>query len=264
MFRENDTNLNPGATPERVLALCKAASLGNYNRQTLFDMTYLLFSDINNPPDEWGRTISVACDDLGFLVIENGNYRLNVENNTISTIDNFRRAVAKRVFANPETMFFRMSKWYMSQDYAVFSLRNWEDKAVQASNDGIGTIRENDFLGWRFWAAFLGLGYINGATLIPNMYVRIKDVIHDEYANNFKYGESIPAKTFFEWLLTKVPEAKTGSDSLCMGLSNGLRTMRDLGEIELLSERDAIRVPLYPIDEDKTNSVSHVIVKKVN
>ena len=117
-------------------------------------------------------------------------------------------------------------------------------------------------LGWRFWASFLGLGYVHGTELIPNMYIRVKDVLATEFSKSFAFDEEIPAAEFFNWLLAKVPEAKMPDDSINLALSSAIRTLRDMKEIDVKALMDAVPMYLYKIPEDNTNQISHIIVKE--
>ena len=118
---------------------------------------------------------------------------------------------------------------------------------------------ENTALGWRFWAAFLGLGYLSGTMLIPNMKLRIQDILATSFSDRFQYGEAILAKDFIQWLTTRLPEADL-RDRLPLAVSAGLRTLHELGLIKLESWRDSVRVPLYRIDGDPINEFSHITV----
>ena len=58
----------------------------------------------------------------------------------------------------------------------------------------LATLNENAVLGWRFWAAFLGLGYLSGTMIIPNMKLRLEDVLATTYTEKLKYNETILAQ----------------------------------------------------------------------
>lgn len=154
-----------------------------------------------------------------------------------------------------------MSKWFIGSNEQIFSSLNWEDKAVAATNAGIDKITNNDMLGWRFWASFLGLGYIHGTELIPNMYVRVRDVLATEFTKSFSFDEEIPANQFFTWIFTKIPEAKMEDGSINLALSSAIRTLRDMNEVVPLALMDAIPMYLYELPEDSTNKITHIIIK---
>ena len=48
----------------------------------------------------------------------------------------------------------------------------------------LAALNENAVLGWRFWAAFLGLGYLSGTMIIPNMKLRLEDILATTYTEN--------------------------------------------------------------------------------
>lgn len=92
----------------------------------------------------------------------------------------------------------------------------------------LSALNENAVLGWRFWAAFLGLGYLSGTMIIPNMKLRLEDILATTYTEKFRYDETILAQDFMLWLSTKLPEVEIES-KLPLALSAGLRTLHELG-----------------------------------
>lgn len=261
MFKTHYDHMRPGPTPERVLAICRVIASGHYTSDEIKDRIYLDKSTASKSGEEFRNSI-LAAEELGLIDLKENVYSLSVDPAQISTIDAFRRTAAKRAFSNKDTTFFKVSKWYLSSNEHVLFSGNWEDRAALANRSGVDKITDNDMLGWRFWASFLGLGYISGTELIPNMYVRVRDVLATEFAASFPYDEEIPAEEFLRWLWSKLPESATEDHSINMALSNALRTLRDMGEVIPTTQMDAINMYLYDIPEDPTNKVTHFIVKE--
>lgn len=262
MFLNKKNDMRPGPTPERVLAICRIVGKNIFTQEEIEERAYLSDADAKGE-EEFTKSLKVASEELGLLSRSDGKFKLSVSPDVIESVENFRYEVAKRVFNMSNSRFFQVSKWYISKNDTVLSMGNWESKAVAATGDGIENVTENDMLGWRFWASFLGLGYLSDTELIPNMYIRLRDILSNDFGKDFSYGDSIPANTFFDWLFSKAPEAKCEDTApLNLALSNGLRTLRDLGYIELVSGRDAIRRGMFIISEDKNNEISHVVVKE--
>ena len=67
-------------------------------------------------------------------------------------------------------------------------------------------MNENAVLGWRFWAAFLGLGYLSGTMIIPNMKIRVQDVLATNFSKKFKFNEAIQA---YDFIIETLEEAVT-------------------------------------------------------
>jgi hypothetical protein len=260
MFKEHYDHMRPGPTPERVLAICRILSSNPLTEEEMKDRIYLTKTAATKFGDEWDAVKAAA--ELGLISFKDNVYSLSVDPNQIATVDAFRRAVATRAFSNKKSTFFRISQWYIGSNDAVFNASNWEDKAAAAVKAGIDKIRDNDMLGWRFWASFLGLGYVHGTELIPNMYIRVRDVLATEFVKSFAFEEEIPAADFFAWLLTKIPEAKMEDNTINLALSNAIRTLRDMDEVAPVALMDAVPMYLYNLPEDPTNKISHIIVKE--
>ena len=142
-------------------------------------------------------------------------------------------------------------------------MRTWEGMAATCKTESkeLSALNENAVLGWRFWAAFLGVGYLSGTMIIPNMKLRLEDVLATSYAEKFKFNETILAQDFILWLSTKMPEVEFG-DKLPLALSAGLRTLHELGLIELKTWSDSTPIMLYRVDGDPINSFTHITVKE--
>ena len=261
MFKTHYDHMRPGPTPERVLAICRIVAAGRCTIDEIKERIYLDKSSTSKSGEEFSNSIRVA-EELGLIGLKDGLYTLVVDPSQISTPDTFRRTAAKRAFSNKDTTFFKVSRWYLSSNEHPLFSGNWEDRAALANRSGVDKITDNDMLGWRFWASFLGLGYISGTELIPNMYVRVRDVLATEFAASFPYDEEIPAEDFLRWLWNRLPEAVMEDHSINMALSNALRTLRDVGEVIPTTQMDAINMYLYDIPEDPTNKVTHFIVKE--
>lgn len=261
MFKDHYNHMRPGPTPERVLAICRLLSSNPLTEEEMKDRIYLTKTAASKIGEEFRNSINTAVE-LGLISLKDNVYSLSVAPNQVASVDAFRRTVASRAFSNKKSTFFRVCQWYIGSNETVFPHLNWEDKAAAAVKAGIDKIDENDMLGWRFWASFLGLGYIHGTELIPNMYVRVRDVLATEFPKTFAFGEEIPAGQFFEWLFTKIPEAKMADDSINLALSSAIRTLRDMDELAPLALMDAVPMYLYNLPEDSTNKISHIIVKE--
>ena len=97
--------------------------------------------------------------------------------------------------------------------------------------------------------------------IIPNMKIRIEDVLATTFADKFNYDEAIRATDFITWISTKMPEVDM-SGKLPLAFSAGLRTLHELGLIKLETWRDSNRVFLYSVDGDPINDFSHITVRK--
>ncbi len=159
----------------------------------------------------------------------------------------------------------RFSRWYVAQNEKILNQDSWEVKAATAARDvsELDGLHEKAAKGWRFWAAFFGLGYLDGSTLLPNMKTRLQDVLSVDFAKAFSYGDAVSVTEFGPWLASKLPEADLSGVSAPwpLAVSAGLRVLRDLNLLELEARRDTVRVPLYP-DGDPLTDFSHITVRE--
>ena len=131
--------------------------------------------------------------------------------------------------------------------------------------DRLGTQISNQMaLGWRFWAQFLGFGYMNNTSFLPNAYVFVKDVLEllnleknkdyqiDEFMHLFEqYGEILSGNL--------QPER-----NMNIALSSALRQLHDNKEIELKYRSDAeSRWILYPSMEQFNDQIASIVYKGV-
>lgn len=262
LFKAHYDVMRPGPTPERVRAICKLLSGTELTENEIKDYIYLDKTVTTKIGEEFKRSLQASVE-LGLVAYKDSRYTLAVDESQVHTVETFRRTVARCAFANRDSTFFRVSRWYMNANETVFDEIVWEKKANMVKKAlGDDRINENDMLGWRFWASFLGLGYLSGTELIPNMYLRVRDVLAVEFSKVFAFGEEVPAHDFFAWLWELIPEARTEDESINLALSNAIRTLRDMGEVKPVFFPDAVPMYLYSLPEDSTKMITHVIVRK--
>lgn len=261
MFKTHKDGLRMEPTPERVYAVCKYSAQQRCSRDDLV-AALSMFPNVAQNTGDIMAAIHVA-EELSLLQTKDGSISFIGSKDILVSYIYFRRYVADRVFKQRETTFFKVTEWYISQNEVVFQYDTWEDKAAAIVRDGIDSINENDFLGWRFWASFLGEGYLHNQILIPNMKVRIQDVLVSKFSETFKLGKIVPAYDFLQWLQIQIPEVSLQPDELVpLGVSSALRTMHELGLITLTAQMDATRVKLYPVEGEAFLDFSHIMVKE--
>ena len=213
--------------------------------------------------DQINKSVNVALEELSIIKAQADNLVLAVDPDVIASPATFRRYVSSRVFAAKDTTFHMFTKWLISQNERIFSLKSWEGMAKTCGSEvkELSALNENAVLGWRFWAAFLGLGYLSGTMIIPNMKLRLEDILATTYTEKFRYDETILAQDFMLWLSTKLPEVEIES-KLPLALSAGLRTLHELGLIKLEMWSDSTPIMLYYVDGDPINGFTHISVKE--
>lgn len=250
-------------TPERVLSVCRLIAHKSMTRDEVRKAMTLGIND-KRGLDQIDRSVNVAVEELSLIEARDDKLVLSVAPGVIATPASFRRYVSDRVFSAKNTTFYMFTKWLIAQNERIFSMGTWESMAKTCGSEikELSALSENAVLGWRFWAAFLGIGYLSGTMIIPNMKLRLQDVLATSYAEKFQYNERILAQDFILWLGTKLPEVEMGS-RLPLALSAGLRTLHELGLIVVDTWSDSTPIMLFPVDGDPINSFTHISVKEM-
>jgi hypothetical protein len=262
MFKKHYDNMRPEPTPERVFAVSNLAAELNSSRAEIIKYT-LLSNIFGNKHEDIVKQCINAAIELGVLEEKEGTIKLKANSKILNNYIGFRRFAAAAALSNNDTTFFKLTEWYLAQNEEIFKLRKWATAAATAVSRGISNITENDFLGWRFWVSFLGLGYLHNQVIIPNMYTRLLDTIE---LSKVKGNTQFTAKEFISWLHANCPETKKSCTifSLNLGVSNGLRALHEQGKLEIIAQRDADRTGLYKIEGYHFNDFSHIIIKGEN
>ena len=256
MFKEND-NMRPGPTPERVLAICRLVNQGSYTSQDLFKLSEL---DPESKFEEEAIRRSIdAAEELNLIVKTGDKYSINIPEVTLTSAVDFRKAISPIIFANNKSTFFRLTEWYIANSELTQGINRFDDFAAIAAKNGVESITENDVLGWRFWMRYLGYAYQYNKTLIPNMKVRLGDVLE-----TVEPGTKMTAAQFVMWLKENLPETALSckNQELSLAVSNGLRTLHEEGRIELISTMDAAKINLFKLVGVSLNDFSEIIVKE--
>ena len=117
---------------------------------------------------------------------------------------------------------------------------------------------------WRFWAAYLGFGYLQDMFVIPNADTFLQDIINRAaFDKNKRYSIT----EFLEKLRPYadiIIDPSSGSKTFNFGASNGFRTLQDAGYIKMehiMDQEDTWN--LYHINELSTNeTVTNITVLK--
>lgn len=262
MFKANPDGMRMEPTPERVLSVCRLVAHESMTRDDVRrDMT--LGSSDEKEADQIAKSIHVALEELSLIRSQADKLVLAVNPAVIASPAAFRRYVSSRVFFAKDTTFYMFTKWLISQNERIFGLKTWEALAKTCGSEvkELSALKDNAVLGWRFWAAFLGIGYLSGTMIIPNMKLRLQDILAAAYTEKFRYNETVLAQDFMRWLGPKIPEAEINGP-LPLALSAGLRTLHEVGLIRLETWSDSVPVMLYYVDGDPVNSFTHISVKE--
>jgi len=263
VFKKNYDSMRMEPTPERVLAVCRLASQFKLSRDQMRE--YLTLSQLGDKEvDTVNKSVAVALDELHLLQEKNDVISYVGPLDALKSGKAFRQCVSSIIFGVKDSTFVLFSKWLISKNEELFSLGNWETIAATCSKEEsmLAKIDENAVLGWRFWATFLGLGYLSGTMLLPNMKVRLQDLLEIGFPKKYPFDEAVRVEDFMPWLSSKMPEIDFDSVKvLPLALSSAFRTLQELDYIRLETWRDSKRVNLYPVDGEM-NEFSHITVSR--
>lgn len=262
MFKVNPDGMRMEPTPERVLSVCRLIAHKSMTRDEVRKAMTLGIND-EKELDQINKSINVALEELSIIKAQADNLALAVDPDVIASPTSFRRYVSARVFSAKNTTFHMFTKWLIAQNERIFSMKSWEGMAKTCGSEvkELSALNENAVLGWRFWAVFLGLGYLSGTMIIPNMKLRLEDILATAYTEKFKFNETILAQDFMLWLSAKMPEVEI-ANKLPLALSAGLRTLHELGLIRLETWSDSTPIKLFHVDGDPINGFTHISVEE--
>lgn len=254
--RYPDARLKPEPTPERVMAMLRTLAEGPVTR---LQLTQMMTLSADSPPSAYSILFD-AVRELGFVKEMDGVVTLCLEPAKFADFSSLRREISGIVFNRPESSFYLVSQRVLALNDELLVADNWDQLANLISDEQF-SFNEDNVLGWRWWASFLGLGYIHATTFMPNLALRIKDSLYT--AGNFPRETELPAEVFVNKLEGLCPESRASrrERSLGLGVSNGLRLLAKQGLLEIKNERDAERWSLHHIEVHPLNAFTHVVVR---
>lgn len=259
MFKSGHDSMREFPTPERVFALSRLIASQASDREELYQR--LCMPAIHGDNSEIFRYTLNVAQELELIYERDGVYSLCVEQDVLSNYNAFRKYASFTALSRTDTIYFRTTSLYIRLAQDVLKCSSWGAVANLFNQHGM-ELSDNDMLGWRFWTAFFGLGYLHQNILIPNSCIRIRDVLEEQ--TQFQDGETVAVAHFFPWLESQCPELKAGREDTRLGLalSNGLRTLDLQGVIKLISQPDAVKWGMYILESEDINDVSHIRITR--
>ena len=268
MFRGN---MVTESIPARVYALFKIVEKNNgINRAELKSL--MEPADLNIKTDGtqntsyFGPTLTCA-QELNLVDTQDNAIVSMVEKGRIKTIQDMRKHIILILNNFKDEQFYKTSNTVLNMNESVFKMGGMSDTAMtdylsSKTGEMINNVRMN---GWRFWAEFLGLGYVPSASVfIPNAYRYVKVILAE---SNLEKNKEYLIEDFVSIINkygTVLTDNNENSHALNMGFSNALRELHDQREIELLRQNDRpVSYQLYPSALFEPNPVTAVVYKGV-
>lgn len=256
MFKEKMTT---PAIPERVFALCKLAEKGTCSSA---ELRQKMEPDFLENGSVYFNEYKIAAEELGLISISDDYISLAVEPIIVKDIESMRRYINSRLELLKEGQFYKVTKAYFGKGSDI--LRG--DKNIAnlgpAFAEIIGMpVDAPAMRAWRFWAAFLGFGYLHDMFVIPNASVFLKDVIsYSSLERNHLYtvSEFIKALT----PMCNIIISNTSTKTLSYGVSNGLRSLQETKFLKLEHIHDQEDMwTLYPLKAYSNDStITHITI----
>lgn len=233
-----EDRMKTSAIPERVYALCQAVKSRSMQENDLREL--LEPSGLGGTTKYFG-SVRDAAKQLGLISVKENEISLAIDSKKINSYNAMREYIIENIDSISDGLFYAVSKAYMSLGDAVFKYKTVSESAlVDYMSSTIGLpVYEDDMRAWRFWASYLGLGYLHEMVFLPNMYQYIKAVMN---IVNLKKGQEY---TFTEFLSIIRPYSELALADLNedrkinMAMSNGLRALHDEGIIQLSHKLDS-------------------------
>ncbi len=248
------------AIPERIFALCKVVEKGPIVSSELkekMEPEYLengsvYFNDYKN-----------AALELGLISISDDLISLAVDAKVIKNIECMRTYINSRLEIYNTGQFYLVTKAYFEKGSDIFkedkNIANLGPLFTQMTNYAVDAVAMRS---WRFWASFLGFGYLQEMFIIPNAYVFLWDIICNtslEKGRMYSVSEFVNAITPMSNIII---DFNTANRTFNYGVSNGLRALQDAGKIKMdhiLDHKDMWT--LYQLKAYSNNStITHISI----
>lgn len=230
------------AIPERVYSLCHILKDGTKEERDIRNMV----EPMVNESTSYFSVVRDAARQLGLINYDEDSKQMElvVKEEYISSYTNFRRLVNRTIDKLSKGQFYRTVQAYMYHSNSLFLI----DKDLQSVSKLVGVINEYDnslnlneenMRAWRFWASFLGFGYLHDMFFLPNAAVFLKDSISNCCIEK---GKVYTLDEFIERLHPYIDICISKEDvnlrKMNLALSNAFRTLFDLKIITLKSVND--------------------------
>lgn len=245
------------AIPERIFAMCKIvekAPIVSSELKDKMEPEYLgngtvYFNDYKN-----------AAEELGLISISDDLISLAVDTKVIRSIECMRKYINSKLEMFNMGQFYLVTNAYFEKGSDIFkedkNLANLGPLFTQMTGCSIDAVAMR---AWRFWASFLGFGYLQDMFIVPNANVFLWDLICNsllEKGKMYSVSEFVSAIT----PMGNIVISDVSNKSFNYGVSNGLRALQDAGKIKMehiLDQKDMWT--LYPLKAYSNDStVTHI------
>ena len=255
-------NMVTEAIPARVYALYKiVASKKEISRS---DLQGLMEPSGIYEGSSYFSTIMKVATELKLVDIQDNMVYPLVPKEKINSIDDMRIHAISRLISFEGEQFYRCTNAIVNLNEEIFKFKSVSDNDMLTflSEKAGQNVTAPMARGWRFWAQFLGFGYMNDFTFLPNAYIFVKNVIKLmdlEKKKEYQRDEFMAMFNQYGRILTdNAPSEKY----LNLALSSALRELHENDEITIRYISDqASKWILFPSNDLFNNPVSAIVYK---
>lgn len=250
MFKEK---MVTPAIPERVYALCKIVEKCSI---TASEIKEKMEPDFLGNKSSYFNDYRNAAEELGLISISDDLVSLAVEDKVVKSTDNMRKYINQQLEKFNTGQFYLVTNAFFEKGSDIFK----EDKNIAnlgpmfSEMTGL-QVDAMAMRAWRFWASFLGFGYLQDMFIIPNANVFLKDII---LKSNIEKNKMYSISEFVDILSPKanIIFSDLSNKKFNYGVSNGLRALQDSGFLKMehiLDQKDIWA--LYPMKAYSNDSI---------
>lgn len=180
-------------------------------------------------------------------------------------IEDFRNFAISKLNTFEDEQFFQVTNLIVNMNEQIYKYPLTDNTLLNILSQQTGSqITAPMIRGWRFWAQFLGFGYMNNMSFLPNAYVFVKNVLRLMNLEQNKEYEIDDFMFRFEPYGKIISGNLQPERNMNIALSSALRVLHDNKEITLKYRSDAeIRWVLYPSNELFNDQIASIVYKGV-
>lgn len=252
----NKVKLRPEITPKRVYALLKLVDYKNGLLKEIEIYDYIQPSIFSNDQKDVKLAFKF-CKSNNLIDIDfDGKVILKMDNKFLKDEVFFRKFITNEICDDKlNNTFYLITEKILESNFEIYDFTGFENILL---NLRVNQASKENILAWRFWAAFLGYGFILNNQFIINPHLKLKDFIEENFINKISKSK-LTFGNFIDILFENCPEFNKSikNNTICSHLSIAFITLENLNIIKLIEVKDSSEKWL--LDLNNTNrEFSHI------
>ena len=256
-------NMVTEAIPARVFSLYKIVT--SKKEITRIEAQLMMEPKDIHDGQAYSPSVFNAAKELKLIDVQDDLVIPLVEKEKVKTIEDFRNYVVSKIKIFEDESFYKVTNTIVNMNEEIYKYKLTSNELLKlVSHDSEKQITDVMMRGWRFWAQFLGFGYINDMYFLPNGYVFLKEVLklsNLEKNKEYDIDEFMSMIDLYGKILIDNLQPERNMN---VALSSAFRQLHDNNEIELKYNSDAERRwNLYPSMDHFNAQISSIVYKGV-